>query len=454
MKKEINKKTRCSGCESDGLLQSEYSTHNTPMSFNNMKYDSGKNIMQLFSGCRWRDDSRCHDVCRRSDGRRWIDLWPWCNCDLGCTSANLSLFNAAVESDDALVISASDSKGNEVTMLTKITSYKFEKGVLTLGLSRMGLRANSGDKAATQILREFNSGDYSDVKVAASWFYFDPSVPTVFDKYATTKIYLPQFVGYSKKGKDGKQMVAFKAGKKKALQYNTKTGVVSSMDVDEVLLSNKVFSVSVNQPPASALFIILETLKKVDGDIWLGILTDAEGFSDGVVQISVLSIGRLVNTTKISKEEVANAIENWAKGLFEIGAEFQANGYAKARVVAEKFIIDTYNYQQDEGTAFKPTVADQSDSWRNTFDEALSYFVGGDPEYTTDKGFALAGWNFMEKKAEAEIPSCDTYTWCGKVTLKDNNGNTAVVDKTWVFRKDGNGKVRITLHHSSLPYTR
>ena len=158
--------------------------------------------------------------------------------------------------------------------------------------------------------------------------------------------------------------------------------------------------------------------------------------------------------TKISKEEVANAIEDWAKGLFEIGAEFQANGYAKARVVAEKFIIDTYNYQQDEGTAFKPTVADQSDSWRNTFDEALSYFVGGDPDYPTDKGFALAGWKFMEKKAEAEIPSCDTYTWCGKVTLKDNNGNTAVVDKTWVFKKDGNGKVRITLHHSSLPYTR
>ena len=226
-----------------------------------MKYDSGKNIMQLFSGCRWRDDSRCHDVCRRSDGRRWI-------------------FNAAVESGDAFTISASDSKGNEVTMLTKITSYKFEKDVLTLGLSRMGLRANSGDTAATQILREFNSGDYSDVKVAASWFYFDP-------RYATTKIYLPSFVGYSKKGKDGKVRVAFKAGKKKALQYNTKTGVVSSMDVDEVLLSNKVFSVSVNQPPGSALFRILETLKKVDGGIWLGILTDAaEGFSDGVVQIS------------------------------------------------------------------------------------------------------------------------------------------------------------------------
>ena len=158
--------------------------------------------------------------------------------------------------------------------------------------------------------------------------------------------------------------------------------------------------------------------------------------------------------TKISKEEADNAIALWARGLFEIGAEFQANGYAKAKVVAEKFIKDTYNYQQDQGTSFKPTVADKSDSWRNTFGEALSYFVAVDPKYPKDKGFALISWKYMEKKAEAEFTSSvDTYIWCGKVTLKDNDGNTVLVDKTLGFKKDIHGNVRIFLHHSSLPFT-
>jgi hypothetical protein len=345
----------------------------------------------------------------------------------------------------------SDSKGNDVMMLTKITGYTFESGVVTVGLSRKGLRANNDDTAVIQILKGFKSGDYSYLKIVPFWSDFGQWLERFDAEYANTKMYLPEFNGYLKKGKNGRNWVALKAGKKKALQYNTKTGMISSMDVAEVLLANKVFSVSVNQPGVEA-FKTLETFKYVD-NIWISWLTDAEGLSEGLVKMTVFSVGKLVNMTKISKEEADNAIEQWAKGLFEIGAVFQANGYAKAKVVAENFIKDTYNYQQDEGTSFKPTVSDQSDSWRNTFDEAVSYFVAGDPKYPKDKGFALRSWNYMEKKAEAEFPSVDRYIWCGKVTLKDNDGNIVLVDKTWVFNKDGNGKVRIIHHHSSLPYT-
>ena len=197
MKKEINKKTRCSGCEGDDLLSSEYYTHNTPMSFNNMKYNSDKNRMQFFSGCGWRDDSRC-----------------------------LSLFNAAVESGDPLVISASDSKGNEVTMLTKITGYTFECGVVTAKLSRKGLMANNDDTEVSRILREFKSGNYKNLVIRALHLLARGSL------YSYS---IPEFKGVMKKGMDGGFRLAFKDVDKKALQYDNRTGVVSSMDASDFI---------------------------------------------------------------------------------------------------------------------------------------------------------------------------------------------------------------------------
>jgi hypothetical protein len=41
----------------------------------------------------------------------------------------------------------------------------------------------------------------------------------------------------------------------------------------------------------------------------------------------------------------------------------------------------------------------------------------------------------------------------GKVILTDQNGKTTTVDKTWGFKKDDQGRLRIVLHHSSLPYS-
>jgi hypothetical protein len=40
----------------------------------------------------------------------------------------------------------------------------------------------------------------------------------------------------------------------------------------------------------------------------------------------------------------------------------------------------------------------------------------------------------------------------GKVSLTDKNGKVTTVDKTWGFKKGDDGKIRIVLHHSSLPY--
>jgi len=41
----------------------------------------------------------------------------------------------------------------------------------------------------------------------------------------------------------------------------------------------------------------------------------------------------------------------------------------------------------------------------------------------------------------------------GNVTLTNRDGSRTTVDKTWGFRLDPQGNLRIVLHHSSLPFT-
>jgi hypothetical protein len=40
----------------------------------------------------------------------------------------------------------------------------------------------------------------------------------------------------------------------------------------------------------------------------------------------------------------------------------------------------------------------------------------------------------------------------GWVMLTDKNGNVTKVDKSFGYKKGADGKLRIVLHHSSLPY--
>ena len=42
--------------------------------------------------------------------------------------------------------------------------------------------------------------------------------------------------------------------------------------------------------------------------------------------------------------------------------------------------------------------------------------------------------------------------WMGWVTFCDINSKTTKVDKSWGYKPDDDGIIRIILHHSSLPY--
>jgi hypothetical protein len=61
------------------------------------------------------------------------------------------------------------------------------------------------------------------------------------------------------------------------------------------------------------------------------------------------------------------------------------------RAVAGALIDDLYDHSQ--GTVFfKPTLAYGQNAFRGTGEGTLSYFVGGDPEFPEDSGFALKHW--------------------------------------------------------------
>lgn len=156
----------------------------------------------------------------------------------------------------------------------------------------------------------------------------------------------------------------------------------------------------------------------------------------------------------ITYEEVNAAQQAWCDALVKIGTLKEEGGDYKA--FAEQVLSDAYNY--DNGKVFfKPTLAYGDQTFRNTKKGALAYFIGGDPEYPNDKGFALTPWvkarydNAGEKNEGIQIYGSVAITM-GNVWVTDKTGKEVMVDKTWGFKKGKDGKLKIIVHKSSLPF--
>ena len=75
----------------------------------------------------------------------------------------------------------------------------------------------------------------------------------------------------------------------------------------------------------------------------------------------------------ITADDVRAAQESWGEGIVSISKVHAEKGDYQDR--AAQHIKDLYAYDHG-GVCFKPTLAAE-DQFRGTFDEALSYFVGG-----------------------------------------------------------------------------
>ena len=155
----------------------------------------------------------------------------------------------------------------------------------------------------------------------------------------------------------------------------------------------------------------------------------------------------------ITETDLEVARQAWSDGLIALSQAQQTSGVAGARSVAERVIDDAYGYNLGP-VLFKPTMASGDQTFRLTRAGAISYFVGDDPDFPDDSGFALNGWRKVDSTTAASFVDGNVAMWMGRMVLTNDRGEVTTVDKSFGYRRESGGGLRIVLHHSSLPYER
>jgi hypothetical protein len=154
----------------------------------------------------------------------------------------------------------------------------------------------------------------------------------------------------------------------------------------------------------------------------------------------------------ITTSEVEDAQRAWCGALVAISTEADTKGQPTAKALAEKVLDSAYAYNMGP-VLFKPTLTVAPQTFRTTRDGALAYFVGGNTAYPNDGGFALKHWRRCQSENAGVVITGNSAISMGNVSFWDDKGNLTKVDKTWGYVRGSDGKLRIVLHHSSLPYT-
>ena len=138
----------------------------------------------------------------------------------------------------------------------------------------------------------------------------------------------------------------------------------------------------------------------------------------------------------------------WANGIIELGKT--KGDIVNSKKLATDFINSLYDFKN--GTVqFKPTKASEF-QFRNDFDSALSYFIGSNPSFAEDAGFALNPWVDVEFKNDSINIFDNLGLAMGNYFFTDLKGEKTKVEYSFVYRREGES-LKIILHHSSLPYS-
>ena len=151
----------------------------------------------------------------------------------------------------------------------------------------------------------------------------------------------------------------------------------------------------------------------------------------------------------ITKEQVIKAQNQWAKTIIKLSS-IKKNNVCKKLTI--EFLDELY-YFEIGPVLFKPTMA-KFQQFRNTKEMALSYFIGGeDSVCEEDKGFVKkAVWMDIKFENNNLILENTRAIAMGNYYFQDNNGNIIKVEYTFGYQLV-NDKLKIDLHHSSLPYS-
>merc|ERR1711907_829867 len=179
---------------------------------------------------------------------------------------------------------------------------------------------------------------------------------------------------------------------------------------------------------------------------------------DGKVRIFLhhSSVPYVDRPAPVTKEEVLEVQKNWANAIATISKTYKDGGdYIQAAADAAG---ELYAYGHSN-VMFKPTKAAEF-PFRPTPEEAMSYFVGGkvvDNGYDEDGGFAInggRGWkSCVYKNHQVELKdgvgiAMGTYDFTDAT-----DGSVSTVEYTFGYTRCNDGRVRIFLHHSSVPYS-
>ena len=161
-------------------------------------------------------------------------------------------------------------------------------------------------------------------------------------------------------------------------------------------------------------------------------------------------------TEPITEADVAAVQQEWSDSLISIGKHYTDGGDYQA--VAKATLDKLYGYASGFDVLFKPTKAADV-PFRPTAGEAMSYFVGGkavDGGYDEDGGFAINGGKGFKEvvfdnhqvdlNGDTALAMGNYYFTCA------TTGDESKVEYTFGYQRCQDDKVRIFLHHSSVPY--
>ena len=144
-----------------------------------------------------------------------------------------------------------------------------------------------------------------------------------------------------------------------------------------------------------------------------------------------------------TKQDLFEFIKSWTDGLSMIRTAYEKNEDYKN--IALEFINKHYLFNE-ESVLFKPTLTNKT-IFRNSVDDALSYFIGG--KYPEDTGFALKAYESININETNTVIEKDLIAIMGILDFKLVNSDESMrVAFTFVLKSSETG-LKIKIHHSS-----
>ncbi len=154
----------------------------------------------------------------------------------------------------------------------------------------------------------------------------------------------------------------------------------------------------------------------------------------------------------ISEAKIEEHQKLWKNTIIEIGKLSDSNiDTSLLKTKTLEYLNELYTFESP--LLFKPTKA-SSFQFRSTLESSCSYFIGNNTDYPEDKGFALEPWtNVKFENSQILIKEHNAFAMGNYFFTNKENIDTKVEYTFGYTIENSSKKLKIFLHHSSLPYT-